>query len=452
MKINPVFIFSNSQIQPPKKVSGSFKHSTPISGVKPNFENLQANFNVQFRGIGILDKITPPTFEDETLNSIIQRNTEIATIDTKNAGSRSEDNAILTAWFDDIGLEEMRAGKAYPEMMEHLENGLYDGVSFKERDELFMIAAQRLVDCGAIDDKTFVLIDTGHSIPIAAQLMKEENRAVLGDVKGTFLIDSTFPKIHPNVDAGDKEAIEIHEDIRNGAHQRISSQALDFGDIINNSYKNSKGAQGALFIGIDMHRCAKFDTSKLPTAEELKKLGLNKVAIIQELPPISIFSQSDADKIHPLTVPNVQRAMSSMQQACTEAKKTPAGTEISTASKAKIKELLTKASNALGPRDIDKIYSQLSKPDKKQISRQIEKREFGYGTKTGCGSDINEYLNKLKKSSGGDIKIFIEGAALLKLRNEQMDSLRRTKNEILARRHNSFEHTINGDFGKAFGL
>lgn len=456
MKVNLVFNLTNNQIRPAKKMNGSFAGGATIYAATPCLENLQANFipfALSFKGASILDKIIPPTFEDKTLNAILQRNTDNSGIDTKYAKPRSEDNTILSSWFTDVGLEEMQAGKAYREMCNEMENLLHDGVSFEERDKYYMAAVQKLVDCGAIDDKTFVLIDTGHNIPIAAQLMKEENLAALGNVKGTFSHgESTFPKTRTYIDSDanekSKTTASSYESIRNASHCRISSQALSFSDIINDAYKNSTNAKGALFIGVDTHRYIKFDTLKLPTAAELKELGLDKVAVIQELPPLSAFLQSDVDIINPLTEQSFQRAFSYMRQACDEARMTLVGAEICEASKMRIKELLTMASKALKPRNIDRIYSQFSSPGKKQTSKLIEEGKFGYGNKMGCRSDVNKYLKQLKKDSKGEIKIFIEGAALLKLRNAPVEILREAKNNILAGCNNSFEAIIEGDFSK----
>ncbi len=451
MKINPVFNFSNKQIQAPKKITSSFKNAATAPTIGFNLENLQAHFNVQFRGISLLDKITPPKFEDETLNAIFQRSTETATINTKDACPRSEDNAILTAWFDDCGLEEMQTDKAYLTMQEQFESGLYDGVNFEQRDKFYMMAVQRLIDCGAIDDKTFVLVDTGHSIPIAAQLMKEENKAALGSVKGTFLFDSTLPKIHPFIDPENTEAMETHGVIIDRTHYRLSSQMLSFGDIINNAYKNSNNSKGALFIGLDIHRDTKFDTSKLPTADELKKLGLKKIMVVQEIPPLSTFSQVEADKIcPPLTEPAILRALSRMKRACNEAQKTPIGVQINETSKEKIKELLKEASDILKPTNIDETYPKLSAPDKKQTSKLIEKGKFGYGTKMTYGSDVNEYLRQIKRDSKGAITLLSEGASLLKLRNCPLEALQKAKDTMLSTCNRSFEDTVNGNFDAVF--
>ena len=436
MKINPIVRFSNNFIQPIKR------SITPTLG----FDSVSfTNAKPEAKSASLLDKITPSVFKDETLNSIFQRSTEISTIDTQNARTRSEDNAILTQWFTDEGLEKMQSGKAYPEMMRGIEELIYDGVSFKQRDEFYMMAVQRLIDSGAIDDKTFVLIDTGHSIPIAAQLMKEENKAALGEVKGTFLFDSTFPQNHPNVNPQDEEATAISLDIRERSHQRISSQILDFGDIIENANKNSKGKGGALFIGVDAHRYAKFDTSKLPTAQELKKLGLNKVAIIQEVPPLSSFSQNDVEKLFSAkTKEMVEQSLSNMNLACGRAKRTPLGTEIDEDTKARIKRLLTRASDIIKPDKIEKTYPGLSSPDKKKTSKLIETEKFGYGMRTAHGSDVNEYLRYLKKNSGATI--FIEGAALLKLREAPVETFKETKDFMLQTYNDGFDKIISGNF------
>jgi|GEM_PF-4116827 len=453
MKISPVFIFSNSQTQNAKRTDSSFESSAPFAFAPMSLQHLQANFNVKFRGAGLLDKITPPTFEDETLNSILQRCMDVSGISTKDALHRSEDNAMLTGWYiEEEGLKKMQAGEAYPEMVEHLKEGIYDGVSFEERDKCFMYGVQRLIDSGAIDDKTFVLIDTGHSIPIAAQLMKEENRAALGNVKGAFLLgdESAFPKTHPCVNENDSEQVSIYEQqIRNKSHYRLSSQILTFGDIINDAYKNSNGEKGALFIGVDCHRNVRFDISKLPTVDELKKLGLNKVAIVQEMVPLSSFSQSDFDKIFtlPLTMEKIQDTLSRMRQACDEAEKTPADTKIDEASKETIRKLLTRATKILRPNNgIDKIYPQLDPPNKKRVSKLIEKREFGYGTKICCGSDMNEYLKYLKKNAFYGMEIFVEGATLLNMRGHTLKKALEEKNKILARKNKRFDAAIRGDF------
>jgi hypothetical protein len=248
-----------------------------------------------------------------------------------------------------------------------------------------MTGIQRLVDDGAIDDKTFVIIDTGHAIPMAAQLLKESNRESLGNVKGSFILgEISFPKGCPN--AKTREDADTQELARSCSNYRISSQAITYGDNISSAYnksKDNKDENGALFIGIDFHRQTRLDISKLPTADELKALGIKKVVVVQELPPVSSFSSTDAEKIYqPLTQEQALKSLRFMKRACIEAEKTPYGEAVNEESKSVIKEYLIKASDALKSELIEKTYAKLNKPDQKAVSKQIEKMKFGYNSKT----------------------------------------------------------------------
>ena len=455
MKINPALNLPNSQIQPTKKTQSSFKSSAPFAGIKPSLQNLQANFMpmaISFKGDNITQKIAPPQFENELVNEIFSRNTDVATIKTKDAKHRSESCEILSKWYTDIGISMLQDGTGIGTIYNDVSMAGYDNASFEEHDKYFMYGIQRLVDCGAIDDKTFVLIDTGHSIPMGAQLMKEENKQTLGDVKGTFLLgESAFPKKHPNADKNDEWSNDIYETtMLKGNNSRLSSQALTYGDIIEEANKDNKGGNGAVFLGVDFHRNAKLDTSKLPTAQELKALGLNRVVVVQEYAPVSSFA-NDADRVYnPITTEKAQRALSYFLSACEESQKTPPGGKISEQSKEEIKKHLMMAARTLKAPFADKMYLRLDTPNKKQTAELIEQDKFGMGTNACLRNDVTQYLEQLKRDSEGALNIIVEGSDLIKLRQFPLERLQQGKDLVAEQENKNFEHALMGNFMEAF--
>ena len=128
----------------------------------------------------------------------------------------------------------------------------------------FQEQANKLVDDKVIGPGTFVLSDTGHDIPMMQTLMSRL------DMSGTLAL----PPYNP-------------DEVGNGS--RVAAQAQTWGnEIAQLDAKNSAdGKVDSYFLGIDTHRneTGPLDVSKLPTAEALRKAGVNKIVYLAESAP-----------------------------------------------------------------------------------------------------------------------------------------------------------------------
>ena len=189
-------------------------------------------------------------------------------------------------------------------------------------DTLFRKNAQKFVDLGIIDKNTLVIVDTGHTLPVIKQLEIDENRDMLGHVYSTFKIGKNdyMPAMDYDMEHNIEEifmtrgeahflgndqkahakwilselfkhdnAIKSRFDmIRNyyhGQNSRIKDQSyIYYGEPVGalDSHSNERGA---LIVGIDIHRTGYMEPSSLPTADELRALGYNKVVYLCEHKP-----------------------------------------------------------------------------------------------------------------------------------------------------------------------
>jgi hypothetical protein len=143
---------------------------------------------------------------------------------------------------------------------------------FAEDDIALQIEVQKLIDSGDINKHSFIVSDTGHDIPILAQLLKNHSLNVQGSFHYSDEIDETSLK-------------------------RIASQTRTWGNEIEQNNKKKHTKTGALFIGLEAHRedyfhhfLYKIDSSTLPTPDELKKLGIENVVYLTEDSPDATYS------------------------------------------------------------------------------------------------------------------------------------------------------------------
>ena len=95
----------------------------------------------------------------------------------------------------------------------------------------FMHEAQRLVDAGVITPRTLVISETGHDIPVLAQL--SENSSLR--LQGALNLDSSG--------------------LQTGSDSRVRDQAQTWGGEIEEHMKaSSESGPGAMFVGIEGHR------------------------------------------------------------------------------------------------------------------------------------------------------------------------------------------------------
>lgn len=147
---------------------------------------------------------------------------------------------------------------------------------FAEDDIALQREVQKLIDSGDISKHSFIISDTGHDIPILAQLLKNHKLNVQGSFHYSEGIDDTSLK-------------------------RIASQTRTWGNEIEQSNKKKNTQTGALFVGLEAHRedyfhnfSYKIDSSTLPTPDELKKLGIENVVYLMEKAPDTTYSINDA--------------------------------------------------------------------------------------------------------------------------------------------------------------
>jgi len=139
-------------------------------------------------------------------------------------------------------------------------------VSVQRHDAGFMTKVQQLVERGMITAHTLVISDTGHDIPILAQLTSNDQLRVQG---------------HICFDAAWMETTNIETGLN---RVRLRWQAQSWGNQIKRVMEKTEGP-GALFIGLDMHRVSELPRQNLPAPDILREYGIDKVIYLQELPP-----------------------------------------------------------------------------------------------------------------------------------------------------------------------
>lgn len=127
-------------------------------------------------------------------------------------------------------------------------------------DFQFQDQLQNLVSRGVISPNTMVIADTGHDIPMLAQLHKNDA------LKFNSAFQFKFPK---------QEDANI---------SRISGQTLTWGGEISQAESKISKPNG-LYLGLEAHRNWKIDTTKMPSVQELQDLGIKKIVYLNEASP-----------------------------------------------------------------------------------------------------------------------------------------------------------------------
>lgn len=126
-------------------------------------------------------------------------------------------------------------------------------------DQMFRMQARDLVEAGIIGSESLIISSTGHDIPVMAALFERL------DMSGVLHLP----------DFSDSP----------GNHRRVTSQAGAYGDDIQR-FETRNAADGSVdsyFVGVDGHRPrGSFDTSLLPTAEQLEAAGVNRIVFLGE--------------------------------------------------------------------------------------------------------------------------------------------------------------------------
>lgn len=199
-----------------------------------------------------------------------------------------------------------------------------------QADKIFRENAQKLIDSGIIDKNTAIVVDTGHTLPVIKQFELDENKAQLGQIAPVFKIshDEYMPSLsmseHYDLQSifrsygvvhflDDTKKAEIkgilnelkkydhpastYETISNyffGQTDRIKEQAHLYYAGENATQNIPPHDNGALVIGLDIHRTRYINPSELPSPQALKELGYNKVVYLSEMPPKDL-SKSNAE-------------------------------------------------------------------------------------------------------------------------------------------------------------
>lgn len=131
-------------------------------------------------------------------------------------------------------------------------------------DAQFQEEVRKLVYYGTIKPQTMVIAYTGHNIPILAELHKNDKLKFNSAFVSKFWKDE-FDFVTPTI-------------------KRTADQAYTFGNKIKQAESNIVNPN-SLFIGVEGHKGYKVDTALLPTAAELKDLGINRIVCLLEAPP-----------------------------------------------------------------------------------------------------------------------------------------------------------------------
>jgi hypothetical protein len=150
-------------------------------------------------------------------------------------------------------------------------------------DFIFQQTTIELISRGVINEHSFVLMDTGHAIPQADELLRASGLRA----QGSFVL----PPI---------------EEVING---RIAAQAQTWGDRIQQLQReNADKSPGALFLGLDVHRRQPLSPGRWPTAEQLKARGITNVPVLLEATPSKVPGLEN-------TSPDVRAYVESLQRA-----------------------------------------------------------------------------------------------------------------------------------------
>jgi len=200
------------------------------------------------------------------------------------------DNGIISEDLKKLGEESIRKIKCIDPEIKELFSAFSDLSGLKDltrhtlpiseipdkipfhRDCMFRSRVQKIVDAGIIDDKSLIISDTGHSIPIFAKLLENEHL----NVRGVF----RFP---------DDDNLSIES--------AVISRILTYGKSIEEENKRTLNKDGTLFLGFDAHRTLPYNRNILPEAKNLKDKGIKKVVyLIESIPNVKYTIE---DVIHP---------------------------------------------------------------------------------------------------------------------------------------------------------
>ena len=365
-------------------------------------------------------------------------------------------------------LEKNLGGLLHPQGREFWLNKFYsgelDGLTGKAADLRFMQGAQRLVDLGIIDNSTLVIIHTGHNIPIAKQLSMNQEK--LGNVNGVLEFSrESFPELKEKTakiielfakgkgsKAGfSREETEILrkkiEPLRKrilygGEHEeelikgylrqitentgRISNQEYTYPGTIT---QKTEG-KGAKFLGLDFHRTGRIDTSKLPTAKELKEAGIKKVVFLEEAPPLSSFSPEAADKLYEPMTREKASIIANLYDSFVQ-NMYQRNIKSGLSAFAQLERILT-------PQE---ITQKIKKPTVQEISTAQAKAksgEFGYKIQHVTREDILPYLQDLAQ----ELPFVMEGVDVNKLEQIPYQYIAPNVNDFVARERAGFNNTL----------
>lgn len=341
-------------------------------------------------------------------------------------------------------------------------DGTFDGLSGKEYDLRFMLGAQRLVDLGIIDDSTLVILHTGHNIPVAHRLMQNKH---LGEVNGVLEFSrDTFPLMSEKVKnilelfakgegkaagfskedtailnelikplkrkilhpvTGEQAVLDEYVSILEQCAKRINDQNYTYPGTL----EQIVSGKGTKYLGIDFHRTAKVDTTKLPTAKELKEAGIKKVVFLDEMHPVSTFNEAEIEQMYePMTQDKIDTIsalfdmfLSNMYQG-----KTKEG----------LKAIFT-LDRFIAPADIRQKITVPDAAKLNEVKEKIQKGSFGYKPEQITRGDMVKYVQNLQSN----MPVLIEGIDLYRLEHFPYENLISGTDRLLKQERNKFIET-----------
>lgn len=377
------------------------------------------------------------------------KNTSLIDTSSIKPQDRSQTNMLLDNFIQNPGLFVHPNGKEV--VLNNINSRMIDGLSGKEYDFRFMQAIQRLVDQRVIDENSMVILHTGHNIPMAHQLMSNGS---LGKVGGVLDISKdTFPELSPKVEslirkiiAGkgsetglNSETITYINQQLAPYKQRILTQS-QYEEPFLDGYKRAimecternvnqaytfknvldveTAGKGAKFIGVDFHRTANYDTSKLPSASSLQKAGIQKVIFLDESTPKSTYSPKECEQLYE---PMTQSALHKVSMYINNIGELILKRDIE-----KAFDSAVELGEFIKPKDLQMKIKPPSASRIEEIQQLLQDGKFGYSTSEVTKSDMADYLQQLKK----DIPVIIEGVDVLKLETVPLPLIKQIVPEV----------------------
>ncbi len=156
---------------------------------------------------------------------------------------------------------------AFDDIAENQSSATREGDEFR-KDKNLQNGFWKLINDGTITPNTLVISDTGHDIPILAELLESPL------LNFNFAFRLPFSN-KPNL-------------------ERSIKQTNTWGSKI--KQKQAAGANG-LFLGLEAHRKDKINSTLLPTFDELQQLGTVKVVYLAEAEPNKCLSKSNTSEL-----------------------------------------------------------------------------------------------------------------------------------------------------------